>query len=281
MPHHVSLLQLLGQTVKQIQTELAVSCAKGRGAGAQDSEALMASISVLLDKTKAQCMKAVEQVDAGVKSIEAGLSQEVQRLRSRFNDSIRDTVARVDRCESKAAELQLQTSDVSQFCERTAARMQDNLQLLSSQINSADARLSHDLRVATGIFEAGHEEVSRSLRALENNVGGALADVSADHNKVHERIDEVVRSIEEGQQAEHTKAVAAAARVAEEVAALESSMRALKESLAAKTHDSNRLIAANDLRAREALDQVAGQFTVAIESAQSSLALNTQVPSSL
>jgi hypothetical protein len=41
-------------------------------------------------------------------------------------------------------------------------------------------------------------------------------------------------------------------------------------------HDANRLIAANDLKAREALEQAGGQLTVAMESAQSSLALNTQ-----
>jgi predicted NBD/HSP70 family sugar kinase len=65
------------------------------------------------------------------------------------------------------------------------------------------------------------------------------------------------------------------------VAAIESSVRALKESLAAKMHDANRLISANDLRAREALEQVGGQFAVAIDSAQSTLALNTQVMSDL
>ena len=66
-----------------------------------------------------------------------------------------------------------------------------------------------------------------------------------------------------------------------DVAAIESSVRALKESLAAKMHDANRLISANDLRAREALEQVGGQFAVAIDSAQSTLALNTQVMSDL
>ena len=58
-------LQLLGQTIKQIQTELAVSSAKSRGGGLQDTEALIANMSVSIDKTRAQCMKAVEQVDAG------------------------------------------------------------------------------------------------------------------------------------------------------------------------------------------------------------------------
>ncbi len=57
--------QLLGQTIKQIQTELAVSSAKGRGGGPQDTEALIANMSVSIDKSRAQCMKAVEQVDAG------------------------------------------------------------------------------------------------------------------------------------------------------------------------------------------------------------------------
>jgi hypothetical protein len=32
----------------------------------QDAEALVASISVSMDKTRAQCMKSIEQVDAGI-----------------------------------------------------------------------------------------------------------------------------------------------------------------------------------------------------------------------
>jgi hypothetical protein len=46
--------QLLGQTIKQIQTELAVSSAKGRGGGLQDGEALLASISVSVDRSRTQ-----------------------------------------------------------------------------------------------------------------------------------------------------------------------------------------------------------------------------------
>lgn len=64
-----SHLQLLGQTIKQIQTELAVSSAKSRGGGPQDTEALIANVIVSIDKSRAQCMKAVEQVDAGTISI--------------------------------------------------------------------------------------------------------------------------------------------------------------------------------------------------------------------
>lgn len=60
------ILQLLGQAIKQIQTELAVSSAKGRAGGAPDFEVVMASVSVALDKCRSQCMQAVEQVDAGV-----------------------------------------------------------------------------------------------------------------------------------------------------------------------------------------------------------------------
>ena len=70
---------------------------------------------------------------AGVKSVEAGLSQEIQRLRTRFNDSIKDTISRIDRCEAKTSELQLHTSDVSQLCERSASNTRDQLQRCSAR----------------------------------------------------------------------------------------------------------------------------------------------------
>jgi hypothetical protein len=208
--------------------------------------------------------------------VESGLSQEVQRLRTRFNDSIKDTVSRIDRCEAKASELQLQTSDVAQFSERLAASSREHLQHVSSQLTAADTRLSHDVRVAAGMFEAGREEVLRSLRALEKSVGESLADVKKEQSGLHERVDAVAKGMEEGNQEGQAKAAAGTQALAEEVAGLQGSVRGLKESLAAKMHDANRLIAANDLKAREALEQAGGQLTVAMESAQSSLALNTQ-----
>ena len=76
-------LQLLGQSIKQIQTELAVSSAKGRGGGLQDGEALIASISVSMDKTRAHCMKAIEQVDAGI----------ARSLRCRLRDNMLTCIA--------------------------------------------------------------------------------------------------------------------------------------------------------------------------------------------
>ncbi len=45
---------------------MSVSSAKGRGGGLHDAEALVASVSVALDKTRTQCMKAIEQVDSGM-----------------------------------------------------------------------------------------------------------------------------------------------------------------------------------------------------------------------
>jgi hypothetical protein len=45
---------------------MSVSCAKGRGGGMHDAEALVASVSVALDKSRTQCMKAIEQVDSGI-----------------------------------------------------------------------------------------------------------------------------------------------------------------------------------------------------------------------
>jgi hypothetical protein len=213
---------------------------------------------------------------AGVKSVEAGLSQEIQRLRTRFNDSIKDTISRIDRCEAKTSELQLHTSDVSQLCERSASNTRDQLQHLSAQLTAADTRLSHDLRVATGIFEVGREEVMRSVRVLERSVGEALADVKLEQKGLQERIDSVVEDAEEGRETGAVNAAAGLKALAEEVAALEGSVRGIKESVATRFHDVNKLIAANDLRGREGLEQVGGQFTLAIETTQSTLALNTQ-----
>jgi hypothetical protein len=208
--------------------------------------------------------------------VEAGLSQEIQRLRTRFNDSIKDTMSRIDRCEAKTSELQLITSDVSQFAERSASNTRDELQHLASQLTAADSRLSHDLRVATGIFEVGREEVVRSMRVLERSVGEAVDDVKKEHSALQERVDASSRNSAEDNNDMQAKAVAAAKAAAEQVAALEGGVRGLKESLAAKIHDVNKLIAANDLRCREGLEQVSTAFTVTIESTQSTLALNAQ-----
>ena len=215
-------------------------------------------------------------VRPGVKSVEAGLSQEIQRLRTRVNDSIKDTVSRIDRCEAKTSELQLHTSDVAQSAERAAAGARDHLQHLSSQLAATDARVSHDLRVATGIFEVGREEVTRCVRVLERSVGEALADVKKQQVGMQDRIDAVARSVEEGKEDGQLKAAAGAKILAEEVAALEGSVRGIKESLATKIHDCNKLIAGNDLRGREGIAHLESQFTVAIETAQSTLALNSQ-----
>ena len=211
-----------------------------------------------------------------MKSVEAGLSLEIQRLRSRFNDSIKDTVARIDRCESKTSELQLYASDVSQASDRSAVQARDQLQHLSSQLSAADTRLSHDLRVATGIFEAGREEVMRSMRTLEKSVDESLVDVKKETVGLYERINDVARCMQEEKEDGRVKAAAGSKIIMDQVEDLAGSVRGLKEALAAKMHDANKLIVANDSRAREALDQVGGQFTVAIESAQSVLALNTQ-----
>ena len=127
-------------------------------------------------------MKAIEQVDASVKTVESGLSQDVQRLRTRFNDSVKDAIARIDRCESKTAELQLQTSDVTQTAERAATLSREQLQQLQAQLAAADARLSHDLRVASGMFEAGREEMTRSMRALERSLGDELGAVKKEQS---------------------------------------------------------------------------------------------------
>ncbi len=208
--------------------------------------------------------------------MEASLSQELQRLRTRCNDSIKDTVSRIDRCESKTSELLLHVTDVQTMAERSATSSREQLQHISSQLSAVDARLSHDLRVATGIFEAGRDESCRSMQALERSVGENLADVKKEQSGLHQRVDAVAKRLEEGAEESQARAAAGTQALAQELAELQGSVRGLKESLAAKVHDANRLIAANDLKAREALEQVGGQLTLAMESAQSTLALNTQ-----
>jgi vacuolar-type H+-ATPase subunit H len=227
-------------------------------------------------KLMRQSSASITLVLSGVKSVEAGLSQEVQRLRSRFNDSIKDAAARIDRCEAKTSDIQLYASDVSQASERAAAYARDQLQHLASQLSAADTRLSHDLRAATGIFEAGRDEVTRSLRALEKSVGESVVDVRRETSGLHERVDDVARCMREEMEDSRGKAATGVKILTEQVEGLAGSVRGLKESFAAKMHDANKLIVASDLRAREALEQLGGQFTVAIESAQSTLALNTQ-----
>ena len=208
--------------------------------------------------------------------MEAGLSQELQRLRSRVNDGFKDAVSRIDRCETKTSELQAHTSDATQLAERSAASAREQLQHVSTQLSAVDSRLSHDLRVATGIFEAGREDMQRCMFALERSVGESIADVRKEQIGLRESLDSVAKGVEDGVQEVNARAAAGTQALAEELAALQSSVRGLKENLAARLLDTNRLISANDLKAREALEQYGGQLTVSMESAQSTLALNTQ-----
>ena len=132
------------------------------------------------------------------------------------------------------------------------------------------------MRAATGIFEAGRDDVTRSLRTLEKSVGESVADVKKETTGLHERVDDVVKCMREEVEDSRVKAASGVKILTEQVEVLAGSVRGLKESFAAKMHEANKLIVASDSRAREALEQVGGQFTVAIESAQSTLALNTQ-----
>lgn len=167
--------------------------------------------------------------------------------------------------------MQMQT-----LTERSAASAREQAQHVSSQLSAVDARFSHDLRVATGIFEAVREDATRGMHALERSVEESLAEVKKEQSGLRERVDALSKGLEEGAEEGQARAAAGTQALAEELAGLQGSVRGLKESLAVKMHDANRLIAANDLKAREALEQVGGQLTVAMESAQSSLALNTQ-----